>query len=145
MGGGCSQGGCPRPHYGRGLCSLHYKRARRNGGDPTVRQRLRGESVDDRFWARVDALGPCWLWTGGKTSNGYGRFGVTSKDKRLAHIFAWTTLVGPVPEGLQLDHLCRVRLCVNPDHLEPVTPRENWRRSHTPVGRRGCPGTWTLV
>lgn len=95
--------------------------------------------MEDRFWAKVDALGPCWLWTKGKTANGYGRFGVTSKDKRLAHIFAWTTLVGPVPEGLQLDHLCRVRLCVNPDHLEPVTPQENWRRSHTPVGRRPRP------
>lgn len=138
MGRRCDIEGCSREHYGHGWCSLHYRRARRNGGDPLKRQRLRGESVEDRFWAKVDARGICWLWTAGQVGvegRKYGRFGITAKDKRLAHVYAWQILVGPVPEGLQLDHLCRVPLCVNPDHLEPVTPRENWRRSHTPVGR----------
>ena len=129
---------CGGKHYGRGLCSRHYKAWRRNG-DPEVRLRLRGESVEDRFWARVELDGSCWLWTGGQTGvegRKYGRFGETSKIKHLAHIFAWRTLVGHVPEGLQLDHVCRRPLCVNPDHLEPVTPRVNWERSYTPVGRR---------
>jgi hypothetical protein len=135
MGRTCTIGTCSRKHYGRGMCHIHYRRALRNGGDPEHRQRLRGETPEIRFWAKVDARGPCWLWTAGQTSNGYGRFGLTSRDKRLAHRFAWELLIGQVPEGLQLDHLCRVRLCVNPDHLEPVTPQENWARSHTPVGR----------
>jgi HNH endonuclease len=130
----CSIDDCERRKSSRGWCSMHYRRWMRNG-DPEKRQRLRGLPPKDRFWARVDASGPCWTWTGGRTANGYGRFGITASNQELAHRFAWIILVGPIPEGLQLDHLCRVRLCVNPDHLEPVTPQENWLRSHTPVGR----------
>lgn len=73
-------------------------------------------------------LGPCLLWTGplhssGKT--GYGWF----RGKALAHRAAYETFVGPIPGGLQIDHLCRVRLCVRPEHLEPVTPKVNILRS----------------
>lgn len=78
------------------------------------------------FWRRVDKNGDggCWLWTGAKTSNGYGYLN-TDGGRRLAHRFSYESLVGPIPAGLQLDHLCRVRHCVNPTHLEPVTQREN--------------------
>lgn len=66
----------------------------------------------------------CWLWEGAQTHNGYGNGG-----GKMAHRAVYEDLVGPIPEGLTLDHLCRVRLCVNPAHLEPVTIGENIRRS----------------
>jgi hypothetical protein len=87
-----------------------------------------------RFWAKanVEDRGyetPCWIWTGARGGNGtdYGRFWLTRQ--RCAHVCAFEVLVGLVPEGLELDHLCRVPLCVNPAHLEPVTHAENMRRS----------------
>lgn len=76
---------------------------------------------------RIDASGDCWEWTGYLNTNGYGTVNIGNAP-RLAHRVVWTVLVGPIPEGLELDHLCRVRHCVNPDHLEPVTNAENKRR-----------------
>ncbi len=77
--------------------------------------------------SRVDAVGPCWLWTGTIDRDGYGRVTVNQRQWR-AHRYVWTQLVGDIPEGMTLDHLCRERSCVNPDHLEVVTPGENVRR-----------------
>lgn len=82
---------------------------------------------EQRFWAKVDKTATCWLWQGAKDSGGYGQIRAGRQEK--AHRLAYQWLVGAIPEGLQLDHLCRVRNCVNPDHLEPVTPRENTMRS----------------
>lgn len=65
----------------------------------------------------------CWLWSGYLASNGYGRF-----HRRAAHRLVYEAVSGPIPAGLDLDHLCRVRQCVNPEHLEPVTRSENLRR-----------------
>jgi hypothetical protein len=70
---------------------------------------------------------PCWVWQLAKHHKGYG-FAWYQGKHLLAHQFSYRVLRGEVPEGLQLDHLCRVRLCVNPDHLEPVTGKENMRR-----------------
>lgn len=84
--------------------------------------------VDDRFWSKVDASGDCWEWTAATAGRGYGHLVVAGVD-RYAHRVAWEMLVGPIPEGLQLDHLCRNIRCVNPDHLEPVTRQENIRRA----------------
>lgn len=72
----------------------------------------------------------CWLWTHRVTGEGYAMYwNWPTKQWRIAHRHAYLTFVGPIPEGLHLDHLCRVRCCVNPDHLEPVTPLVNTRRS----------------
>lgn len=97
---------------------------------------------EERFWSKVNKAGPggCWLWTG-HTVNGYGRDG----SGRRVHRVAYEELVTLIPEGLHLDHLCRVRNCVNPEHLEPVTNRENVlrgigltaryaRKTHCPQG-----------
>ncbi len=83
-----------------------------------------------RFWEKVDTAGDCWNWTASKTPAGYGRFKIDGKMKR-AHRVAYEMLVGEIPEGLVIDHLCRNTSCVRPDHLEPVTNAENIRRGDT--------------
>lgn len=82
----------------------------------------------ERFWAKVEKTEPgCWLWRGYRTPNGYAQFKADGKTTRV-HRWAYKQLVGPIPDGLGLDHLCRVRHCVNPAHLEPVTNKENTAR-----------------
>jgi len=91
------------------------------------------EEQEDRFWGKVDASGDCWSWSASVGSHGYGQFRVWGDRTMVtAHRMAWTILVGPVPEGMTLDHLCRNRRCVNPDHLEVVTRGENIRRGYSP-------------
>lgn len=122
----CSIDGCDRPHKARGWCAMHHNRWLRSGdtglagtGRPTL-------------WGMVDKNGPkgCWLWLG-FLKRGYG---VVRRDGRkwAAHRFFYELLVGPIPDGLVIDHLCRVRNCVNPQHLEPVTNAENLARGEGP-------------
>lgn len=82
--------------------------------------------VPQRIWGRV-AIGDCWVWTGARNAKGYG---VTSsiEQERLVHRAMYRLLVGPIPDGYFVDHLCRNPSCCNPAHLEPVTPGENTRR-----------------
>jgi hypothetical protein len=95
-------------------------------------------SIEDRFWAKVERTDTCWLWTASTDGRGrYGSFGVHGRLVR-AHRFAYELLVGPIPDGLVLDHLCSVTRCVNPAHLEPVTQAENNRRSRN-ANRVACP------
>ena len=136
---------------------MHYKRLRR-WGDPNIRRPK--TPADERFWAKVDKdgpspavfrhRGPCWVWTGGKISTGYGFFHPTKQTHVLAHRYAYELLRGPIPDGLCIDHLCRNRVCVNPAHLEPVTLGENTRRglsistfnalkTHCPAGHAYTP------
>lgn len=91
-----------------------------NFGDPRLPQ---------RFWDKVQPcpMSGCWIWVGAWISNGYGHARANAK-RVLSHRLTYQVLIGPVPDGLQLDHLCRVRACCNPRHLEPVTAQENARR-----------------
>jgi hypothetical protein len=99
-----------------------------------------------RFWNRVEkSAGGCWIWKG-TVSRGYGVITVPMSAMRVAHRVAYEMEVGPIPEGMQLDHLCRNTLCVNPAHLEPVTHHENQRRglkgdltTHCPKGHEYTP------
>lgn len=85
-----------------------------------------------RFWSKVEFTETCWLWKNG-TRNGYGAFSPRHGQSRYAHRWAYEFCVGSIPEGLDLDHLCRVTRCVRPDHLEPVTRRINVLRGQTVV------------
>lgn len=95
--------------------------------------------ITERFWAKVDKngplpahcpnLGPCWLWLG-KLNTGYGSIwiGRKSGENEPAHRWAWVQENGPVPDGLELDHLCRARACVRPSHMEAVEHKVNMAR-----------------
>jgi hypothetical protein len=74
---------------------------------------------------------PCWIWKGGITGSGYGAMSIGPSSVRSAHVVAYEMYVGTIPVGLVLDHLCRVRICCNPEHLEAVTQAENARRGAT--------------
>jgi hypothetical protein len=96
--------------------------------------RAEGDRLE-RFWRSVEVGHPlgCWWWIGKGSTHGYGRFtfGRRSLGERrdvYAHRFAYEALIGPIPDGMQLDHLCRNRVCVNPDHLEIVTSAVNTSR-----------------
>lgn len=154
----CTIEDCTSPVIARGWCEAHYRRWRKRGTTD-----LAHPPLVERFWRKVNKngpvpeyrpdLGPCWLWTAGMARGGYGKFTVTKNGKKthpVAHRVSYEWLVGSVPEDLQLDHLCRVRHCVNPRHLEPVTGRENVIRgigfaavnavkTHCPAGHEYTP------
>ena len=131
----------------RGLCGKHYQRFMANG----LIERLPRPTTSERFWEKVNQHGPipahspelgrCWIWKAARAGGGTGQYGTFYDGHRdvTAHRWAWEHFKGPIPEGLTIDHLCRVKLCVNPDHLEPVTVRENNLRAsrlitHCPYG-----------
>lgn len=125
----------------RGWCTKHYQRWQKYG-DPTKVTILRGsENQVRRFLQKVRPGDGCWEWLGNIGPDGYSRFSGVGP----AHRFAYELLIGPIPEGYELDHLCHSmdstclggydcphRRCVNPAHLEPVTKQENGRRSLSP-------------
>lgn len=95
---------------------------------------------EQRFWEKIEPLpwSGCWIWMGGLNDAGYGRIHGNSR----AHRFAYELFVGPIPSGLELDHKCRVRCCVNPHHLEPVPHRVNVLRGDAGLylkSRTHCP------
>lgn len=83
----------------------------------------------DRFWAKVQKTDTCWLWTGALDYGGYGILWQGQGRSVRAHRYSYELLVGPIPVGLTIDHICAVRNCVNPVHLDPCTAAENVRRS----------------
>jgi hypothetical protein len=132
----CVIEGCQKKAIARNWCWTHYQRWA-DHGDPAYTR-----TWEQRFWSKVDKSGECWVWTGAINNYGYG---VIGKERRTltAHRVAYELLVGPIPGGLTIDHLCHAsastpcvglshkcphRRCVNPEHLEPVSPGENARR-----------------
>lgn len=110
----------------RGMCGACYARwLRRQPGSLKM-------TPLERFWAKVNRTETCWLWTATGTPKGYGQFSPSGSRQVYAHRYAYELLVGAIPDGLTIDHLCRNRRCVNPAHLEPVTRGENTLRGTSP-------------
>lgn len=123
----CTVVGCFRIRRTRTWCPTHYKRWRK-WGDPNID----GNSVEHRLkrcLAPLPTSDTCWEWQGGMNHAGYGLFHIDNRNV-LAHRFMYEMLVGPIPEGLVIDHLCSNRVCIRPDHLEAVTQVENIRRTN---------------
>lgn len=99
-----------------------------------------------RLWEKVNKTDGCWLWTAALDSTGYGKLRRSRVDVRAhggphhwpAHRLAYELERGPIPFGMDLDHLCRNRACVNPDHLEPVTRQVNIRRGAGPAAQNAA-------
>lgn len=136
---GCAFPGCKNPHCAKGLCNAHWAQLSRRG---ELKPIYSDETEEERWSRQVDKQpGPngCWIFTGngngmGQTASkpgdtGYGQFAWRGR-KYTAHRYSYEKYVGPVPVGAYLDHLCMNKLCVNPQHLDPVTPHENTRRFH---------------
>jgi hypothetical protein len=112
----CVVAGCQGAHFGKGYCHMHYRRVQRTGSP-------QGATPEWRFFTKVSQSGDCWEWH--KTDRaGYG----TQFYAMLPHRWSYEYFRAPIPDGLELDHLCRNRRCVNPWHLEPVTRRVNAMR-----------------
>lgn len=122
----CSVEGCDRTIRGRTLlCDAHRQRAAKGRPlEPPIREPV---AIEARFWSKVRQSGDCWVWTGATTHGGYGWFQVGGTTG--AHRVAYQFLIGEIPDGLHLDHLCRNPPCVNPYHLDPVSIAVNNRRA----------------
>lgn len=119
----CASPGCDRKARGRGLCLMHYRRAQRSGD-------AEGFSLERRFFDHItrETDRGCWQWDVLRPDSGYGQFGGGN-----AHRWSFEFFIGEIPEGLQLDHLCRNRGCVNPWHLDPVPLVVNVMRGNGPM------------
>lgn len=132
---GCRCAGCREAH--RVDC---LERRHRKNGVPVKRTAM------ERFMPKVEMTADCWLWTGSLDGRGYGMF----RDGKVhrAHRWFWEQTFGPVAQGMELDHLCRTPRCVNPAHLDVVTPRENQRRrmlTHCHRGHEFTPENTHLI
>ena len=93
---------------------------------------------EERFWAKVDRSGDCWIWTGARTQKGYGLFNGADGRMHGVHRISYELAHGPIGDDLTVDHLCEVTCCVNPDHLQLLTRSENAARTHRCSRRTEC-------
>jgi len=119
----CTVHDCAQYVVANDMCDRHYRRWKRTGSTELgTRFRTALERFDEANVTEDD--NGCWVWLDGRSEQGYGRFNARRKFY-LVHRFSYELLIGPIPEGLVLDHLCRNRACFNPWHLDPVTDRVN--------------------
>lgn len=123
----CSIKGCDKKVKSKGLCNLHYRRQLRNG-DPL--KALRYRTIEEAFESNITNDGDCIIWTGLKNQSGYGRIKVKGRFESV-HRYAWELAHGPIPDGMQIDHKCWNRACVNVDHLRLATHSENKRNAQS--------------
>jgi hypothetical protein len=120
------------------MCRPHYNVARKGGAFET---KPYGVKAEVHFFRSVNSNGVCWEWSASLDRDGYGEFQeylVGGRNKKWrAHRWCWEFLVGPIPSGMQLDHICRNKACVMPDHLEVVTNAENMRRRYALLPPKG--------
>jgi hypothetical protein len=121
----CSVDGCEAKAVARGWCPKHWWRWRHHG--TTDIYSAQDLSAEQRFWAKVDRAGDCWLWTASRRGDGYGAFQVESQRQISAHRYSYLLNHGPIPEGMVVMHSCDQPLCVNPDHLSLGTNLANQR------------------
>ncbi len=110
---------------------MHYQRLKVIG---TLAQPIATAPDADRFWVKVDRSGgpdACWPWLAKTEREGYGRVWWKGRSE-LSHRVSYELTLGAIPDGAHLDHLCRTRYCVNPQHLDPVTMAENIARGQSP-------------
>ena len=123
----CTVQDCHNRAKARGLCNKHYLRMRKHGGVESPGRTQYAGSLADRFWPRVEKGPNCWEWTGARGSSGYGQIssGGPRPSALYAHRVSYELAVGPIPEGMQIDHTCHNSACVNPEHLRIVTLKQN--------------------
>lgn len=140
----CDTDGCGRKTKARGYCHRHYEALRRNG----LMKKVRISDPAERVTSYIDMTADgCWIWTGARSTGNYGRIFFGGRVLQ-AHRVVYQLHRGPIPEGLELDHICHTadtscpggescphRPCVNPDHLQPVTGRENKVRGRSPAAK----------
>jgi hypothetical protein len=122
MSSACSIPGCERRHDAKGYCSAHYKRWRK-GAELNAPVKRVGQD-EQRFWDKVQRGEGCWLWQGAPLQTGYGSIRFGGKNQ-TAHRVSYELHNGLIAAGMQIDHICRTRLCVNPDHLRAVSDAAN--------------------
>ena len=106
---------------GRTLCRQHRRQAERGEEYSPIKPR---PTLAERFWPKVQKTESCWLWTSSLGTTGYGQINIDRRPAK-AHRVAYELVKGPIPEGMFIDHICHNGICVNPDHLRPVTNKQN--------------------
>ena len=120
----CSIENCDRAMSARGWCKMHYQRWYKNGDPMNPGKYASHRTPEESFAARTEGQGDCIVWTGHKYGHGYGSIWVDGKNV-AAHRYAWERANGPIPDGMQVDHICWNPSCVKTEHLRVATPSQN--------------------